>query len=107
MPSPKNTPTLDTKTSKKPLTEKPKSYLNSDLVTNPVHYLGSHKNIECIDAIQESMSLDEFKGYLKGTIIKYLWRAGKKETSSTIVDLEKAHWFLTYLLEISKNDSDT
>ena len=45
---------------------------------NPSYYKG---DIECIDAIKASMSLEAFKGYLKGNIIKYTWRdkENKKE----------------------------
>ena len=54
---------------------------------NPDHYKGE---IECIDAIKSSMTDEQFIGYLKGSIIKYIWREkdNKKE------DLEKAKWFI-------------
>ena len=44
----------------------------SDPVNHPTHYTSG--NIECIDAIRESMSLLEYHGYLKGNVMKYLWR---------------------------------
>ena len=43
-----------------------------DVVNKPSHY--NTGNIECIDAIEESMSSVAFKGYLKGNCMKYLWR---------------------------------
>ena len=41
-----------------------------DAVNSPDHY--NTGNIECIDAIEESMSSVAFKGYLKGNCMKYL-----------------------------------
>ena len=38
----------------------------TDYVNSPPHY--NSGNIECIDAIEESMTPDAFKGYLKGNI---------------------------------------
>lgn len=60
---------------------------------NPSHYKGE---VECIDAIQSSLGTKEFKGYLKGSIIKYLWRYEKK---NGVEDLRKAEWFLTKLIQ--------
>jgi hypothetical protein len=65
------------------------------MVEEPPHY--NKGNIECIEAIQESMSLQEFKGYLKGNAIKYLWRYTYKDKPKE--DLEKAKWYLERLIE--------
>ena len=43
-----------------------------DMVNSPPHYTSNL--IECIDAIEASMSDEEFQGYLKGNCMKYLWR---------------------------------
>ena len=61
---------------------------------NPDHYKDSE--IECIDAIESSMSQEAFKGYLKGSIIKYVWRYEKK---NGLEDLNKARWFLARLIQ--------
>ena len=37
---------------------------------NPDHYKSG--DIECIDAIKASLDKQQFKGYLKASIIKYL-----------------------------------
>ena len=65
---------------------------------NPSHY--TNGSIECIDAMESAMSLDEFNGYLRGCIIKYLWRLGLKDPSNVPVtqDLEKAKWYLDKLI---------
>ena len=64
-----------------------------DVVNNPDHY--NTGNIECIDAIQESMSSVAFKGYLKGNCMKYLWRYDYK--GKQVEDLQKAGWYLQKL----------
>ena len=67
-----------------------------DVVNNPDHY--NTGNIECIDAIEESMSSVAFKGYLKGNCIKYLWRYDYK--GKQVEDLEKAGWYLNKLTDM-------
>jgi hypothetical protein len=66
-----------------------------DVVNQPSHY--NSGGIECIDAIQESMSSIAFKGYLKGNIQKYLWRYEMK--GKPLEDLKKAQWYLNRLIE--------
>lgn len=66
----------------------------SDPVASPSHY--NTGNIECIAAIKESMSEREFKGYLKGNSMKYLWRYDYKGKAKE--DLKKAQWYLDKLI---------
>lgn len=49
---------------------------------------------ECIDAIQAALSDEEFRGFVKGCCIKYLWREADKGGD---VDLFKAEDYLHYL----------
>jgi hypothetical protein len=67
-----------------------------DVVNNPDHY--NTGNIECIDAIEESMSSIAFKGYLKGNCMKYLWRYDYK--GKQVEDLKKAGWYLNKLTKM-------
>ena len=60
-----------------------------DMVNSPAHYADA--DIECIDAIQASMSLEAFKGYLKGNVQKYMWRYENKGTP--LRDVQKAGWY--------------
>ena len=62
-----------------------------DVVNKPAHYQGE---IECIECIKASMSHIEFCGYLKGNIMKYLWRFERK---NGIEDLKKANVYLNWL----------
>jgi hypothetical protein len=64
-----------------------------DNVKEPSHYKGE---IECIAAIKASMSQQQFKGYLKGNVIKYLWRYDRK---NGLEDLQKADVYLQWLIK--------
>jgi hypothetical protein len=66
----------------------------SDAVENPPHY--NTGSIECIKAIEASMSPIEFQGYCKGNCLKYLWRYQYK--SKPLEDLNKANWYLNKLI---------
>jgi len=65
-----------------------------DFVNSPPHY--NYGKIECIEAIEESMTPEAFKGYLKGNTMKYLWRYERKGKS--VEDLKKAQWYLDKLI---------
>jgi len=74
--------------------------LNEDMVNSPSHYTSTKSvdgKVECIEAIQESMSAEAFKGYCKGAVLKYLWRYERKDKS--LEDLKKAQWYLNKLIE--------
>lgn len=68
--------------------------LTEEEVNHPAHY--TQGGIECIDAIQAQLTPDEFRGYLKGNIAKYMWRERSKQGK---VSLEKAQWYLNKLLQ--------
>ena len=70
--------------------------IESDPVASPSHY--NTGKVECIVAIQESMSEREFKGYLKGNSMKYLWRYDYKGKAEE--DLKKARWYLDKLISV-------
>ena len=72
----------------------------NNTVNNPYHY--NKKGIECIAAIEASMTNKEFKGYLKGNIIKYEWRYTYK--GKPLEDLEKAQWYLEKLIKIIRKE---
>ena len=66
-----------------------------DAVNNPSHY--NQGGIEAIEGIEASMAPEAYAGYLKGNIMKYLWRYEKK--AKPIEDLKKAQWYLARLIE--------
>ena len=67
---------------------------DTDPVNHPSHYASG--GIECIDAIEASMSPEEFQGYCKGNLIKYTWRYRNK---GGLQDLHKANWYLDRLIK--------
>lgn len=67
---------------------------NHNPVTQPDHY--NRGAIEAIEAIKASMHPQEFKGYLKGNCLKYLWRY---EYKNGIEDLKKAQVYLGWLIK--------
>lgn len=67
--------------------------MKNDNVNSPAHY--RQGGIECIEAIKASMSEEGFKDYLKGNVMKYIWRYEHK--GRAIEDIEKALWYLNRL----------
>ena len=56
---------------------------------NPQHY--KQYAVEVIDLIQQALTPEEFKGYLKGNMLKYRFRAGYKKDREE--DLKKSNWY--------------
>ena len=65
-----------------------------DMINSPSHY--NSGKIECIEAIEASLTTEAFRGYLKGNIQKYLWRYEHKGKPAE--DLLKAEWYLKALI---------
>ena len=65
-----------------------------DFINSPKHY--NSGGIECIEAIRASMEPKAFQGYLKGNILKYVWRMSYK--GKAVEDLKKAQWYLNLLI---------
>jgi hypothetical protein len=65
------------------------------------HYL--NMKVRPWDAMRAWMSDDEFAGFLRGNVIKYIARAGKK--GDELEDLCKAAHYLDTLIEL-KNEED-
>ena len=74
---------------------------NTDPVNRPSHYASGW--VECIDAIEASMSEEEFQGYCKGNLIKYTWRYRDK---GGVQDLRKANWYLDRLIKTHETHND-
>jgi len=55
-------------------------------VTHPKHY-NQVPGIECIDVVR-------WFNFNRGNALKYLWRAGEKEPTKEIQDLEKAMFYI-------------
>lgn len=66
---------------------RPEPTPENDPVNHPSHYTDGR--IEVIDFIE-----DKGLGFHLGNAVKYIARAGKKDPSKTVQDLEKARWYL-------------
>ena len=59
----------------------------ADMVNSPAHY--TKGGIETIDFIQAKLSPEEYRGYLRGNLLKYASRMGAKGED----DAGKAAWY--------------
>tara|TARA_R110000824_G_scaffold66862_1_gene173335 strand:+ start:1582 stop:1803 length:222 start_codon:yes stop_codon:yes gene_type:complete len=64
-----------------------------DMVNNPPHYKTGKS--EVIYILEDQLNQEEFCGYLRGNILKYLLRYKNK---GGVTDLQKAQWYLTKLI---------
>lgn len=62
---------------------------------NPSHYIFG--GIETIEYLKAKMTADEFRGFLKGNVLKYVSREAEK---NGVEDLKKAKWYLDKLIEV-------
>ena len=76
------------------VTEKEWDKARSDMVNHPPHY--NQGGVECIEAIKSMLTAEEFKGYCKGNIVKYVWWSELK--GQNIEDLKKSNFFLKTLI---------
>ena len=74
----------------------------NDIVNHPEHY--TQGGVECIQAIRASMAPNEYRGYLKGNCLKYLWRYDKK---NGVEDLKKAQVYLGWLIDTYAKEGHT
>ncbi|MBV5131893.1 DUF3310 domain-containing protein [Staphylococcus epidermidis] len=65
--------------------EEPQKTLD-DKVNHPSHYQG-RKGIDVIEFLYQQLTFEEFKGFMKGNMIKYPVRAGRKDNE--LADIKK------------------
>ncbi len=66
-----------------------------EAVNHPSHYTSG--GIETITYLQAKLSPEEFTGFLKGNVLKYVSRAGSK--GDALEDYKKAQWYVNRLVE--------
>ena len=71
--------------------------MENDNVNHPAHYTDG--KIEVIDFIE-----DKKLNFHRANVVKYVCRAGKKDPSKEIEDLEKAEWYLRREIERLKKE---
>ena len=62
----------------------------------PEHYKGNG-NIDVIDFLYQQLPFEQFKGFMKGNMIKYPVRAGRKDDE--LADIKKARDYVDRLIE--------
>lgn len=77
--------------------------VEEDPVNHPNHYTSG--GVECIDAIKASMTPIEYAGFLKGQVLKYVWRYRLK--GKPVQDLKKARFYLDRLIQLTEKEEVT
>lgn len=75
------------------------NFTESDNVNHPKHYGGEDNPYEVIKVLEAWLSPDEFEGFLKGNILKYLARSKLKGQEE---DVKKAAWYNEYYVSFLK-----
>ena len=65
-----------------------------DNVNHPAHYNAG--KIEVIAIQEDQLTSEEYRGYIKGQVIKYITRERYK---NGLEDLKKARWYLDRLIK--------
>lgn len=71
-----------------------------ETVNHPSHY--NQGGIECVDAIHAMLTAEEYRGFIKGTVVCYVWREKFKNGNE---DLRKSIWWLEDVLKRAANQS--
>ena len=66
----------------------------ADVVNHPSHYTSG--KIEVIRIMEDQLTDEEYRGYIKGQVIKYVTRERHK---NGLEDLKKAAWYLNRLIQ--------
>lgn len=77
------------------VTEKAEDDPGFDMVDKPEHY--AKGTLECIDWIRYELTPEEYRGYLKGNVLKYIWR--HEDKGKPVQDLRKATKYLSFLID--------
>lgn len=71
------------------------------VVDHPKHYTSGPVCPHCGKTV-ECITVTEGYNFNRGNAIKYIWRAGEKDKSRELEDLEKAQWYITREIERMK-----
>ena len=73
----------------------------ADNVNHPSHY--NRGKIEVIKIQEDQLTYEEYRGYIKGQVIKYITRERYK---NGLEDLKKAAWYLNRLIKYMERNSN-
>lgn len=72
----------------------------NDAVERPSHYTSGP--VECLDAIASALGREGFVAFLRGQVIKYNWRLGRKDDPAQ--DAGKARFYAAKLEEVLSDE---
>lgn len=75
--------------------------MSKNTPTSPEHY--KQGGLEVITILRKKLSAEEFKGFCKGNVLKYLFRAERK---NGIEDLKKAQIYLNWYIKALKGGNN-
>ena len=70
----------------------------NDPVNHPKHYTSDPSGVECI-------TITRHRNFNIGNAMKYLWRAGLKDSDAHVQDLEKAIFYINDEIARLRNES--
>jgi len=76
--------------------------MSHDPIYHPSHYTAG--GIETIDYLRAKLTREEFAGYCRGNVLKYVSRYGLK--SKGVEDLKKARVYLDWLIEHLESETE-
>lgn len=74
---------------------------NKETVNHPDHYGGDDNPYEVIKVLEAWLTPEEYRGFLKGNVIKYEARAARK---GGLEDYRKAQWYQNELVRFEIED---
>lgn len=80
-----------------------KEVIGTGMPENQTHYLNC--GVQPIELMFRVLTPEEFKGFLKGNMIKYAMRAGKKQGESADKDTEKFIAYSDWLNQFEESDA--
>ncbi len=72
-------------------------------VNHPKRY-GGDVTYECIKVLEAWLTEEQYKGFLRGNILKYLCRVGKKDNE--VHELRKARFYLDKYIEFEEKSAE-
>lgn len=73
-----------------------------NMVDHPPHY--TQGSGECIEAIQSALSPEEYIGFLRGQVMKYVWHLNQKD--EPLENVKKARWYLNKLIGLYEEPAE-
>lgn len=70
-----------------------------DIIIRPSHY--TQGSVECTEAIRSAVGDEGYEAFLRGNIMKYIWRYPHK---NGVEDLKKAQTYINMLIDLKSSN---